>query len=201
MDHDKHDKADYICVTADSTRFELSLEGIPLPGGGIKGHVRKIVATVRQDEVPAGSKVVPWLHNFRSTWLAEAGILRVWVDDEEVERPPKLRTSPAEAEKLRVVVPSSTKPGVPFRVNIVSYDRFWNRSATTYRHGILRIEHGHVLEEGIAFTGSYATTAVIAEPGICRLSYQDTRSNPIRITGEPSGPYWGDLHSHDKVHN
>jgi hypothetical protein len=27
------------------------------------------------------------------------------------------------------------------------------------------------------------------------------RSNPIRITPDPQGPYWGDLHGHDKMHN
>jgi hypothetical protein len=201
LQHVDPQKPNYVSVTAEGASFGLSLEPIRLPSGANKGHVRKIVATLRRGELQPGEKVLLWLHKSRSTWLAEAGALRIWVGDEEQKGAPRLRTLPGEAEKLRVIVPSSAKPGVPFRVNIVSYDRFWNRSASTYRDGILRLEDGSILETGIAFTGSYTTTATIAEPGVYRLRYQQERSNPIRITAEPQGPCWGDLHSHDKVHN
>jgi len=195
------DKPDYVSVMADGATFQLSLEKIALPSGTSKGHVRKIVAVVREGEVTAGSEVVLWLHNFRSTWLAEAGTLRIWINDEEVEDAPKLKTFPAEADKLRVIVPSCARPGVPFRVNIVSYDRFWNKSCSTYRNGMLRVEGGRIMEEGIAFTGSYTTKAVIKESGVYRLIYEGELSNPIRVSARPQGPYWGDMHSHDKTHN
>lgn len=194
-------KADYVSITADDARFGLAIEEIILPAGTAKGHVRKIVATLCEGKVSAGDRIVLWLHNFRSTWLAESGTVRVWIGDEELNKTPKLKTLPAEAARLRVIVPSSARPGVPFRVNIVSYDRFWNLSASTYRNGALRIDGGSTLEEGIGFTGSYTTSASIEDVGVYRLSYEGEHSNPIRITDEPRGPYWGDLHSHDKFHN
>lgn len=201
LQHVDPQKPDYVSVTADGASFGLSLEPIRLPGGANKGHVRKIVATLRKGKLQPGEKVVLWLHRTRSTWLAESGTVRVWIGDEELKKTPKLKTLPAEAAKLRVIVPSSARPSVPFRVNIVSYDRFWNLSASTYRNGVLRIDGGPTLEEGIGFTGSYTTSASIEDVGVYRLSYEGEHSNPIRITDEPRGPYWGDLHSHDKFHN
>jgi len=192
---------DYVAVVAEGARFELSLEKIPLASGDPQRHVRKIVAKLIEGELRAGTDVVLELRNFRSTWLAEAGVLRVWVGDDEEKHPPKLKTLAVEAERLRVIVPSSARPGAPFKVNIVSLDPFWNRSSSTYREGVLTLQGGESLEEGIGFTGSYRTRAAIAEPGVYRLRLGDELSNPIRITPAPRGPYWGDLHSHDKTHN
>lgn len=193
--------SDYVAVSAEGARFELVLEQILLPAGLPKGHVRRIVARLIEGALQPGSRVVLSLHNFRATWLAEAASFRVWIGEEEMLDTPRLRTLAAAGEKLRVIVPSSARPGAPFPVNVVSYDRFWNLSCSTYRGGALGLERGPVLERGVSFTGSYRTTASIAEPGVYWLTYDGVRSNPIRITPQPRGPYWGDLHSHDKVHN
>jgi hypothetical protein len=196
------EEADYVSISAADVRFETSIEQIMLPAGSPKGHVRKIVGAVAEGQVPAAGEVVLWLHNYRSTWLAESATFRVWVGDDEItEGAPTIRTTPAGADRLRIIVPSCARPGEPFRVQIVSYDRFWNRSSSTFREGVLRVQGGPVLERGIAFSGSYVTQASIAEPGVYRLLYGDQLSNPIRITTNPRGPYWGDLHSHDKFHN
>jgi hypothetical protein len=196
------ERPDYVSVSAEGACLVTAIEHIKLAAGTDKGHVRKIVATVQDGRVPAGGQVVLWLHNYTSTWLAETGLFRIWLGDREItEDPPTIQTTPAPAVRVRVIVPSCAKPGEPFRVQIVSYDRFWNRSSSTFRYGILRVQGGEVLEEGIGFTGSYTTQAVLSEPGVYRLRYQDLVSNPIRITANPQGPYWGDLHAHDKFHN
>jgi hypothetical protein len=191
----------YVTVVAAGAIFELALEKIPLPGGSSKGHVRKIIAKLVEGRLEKGVAIELRMHNYKSTWLAEEASFRVWVGNSEVTNPPRIRTIPAEAEKLRVIVPSSSKPDVPFRVSVVSYDRYWNRSLSTYRGGQLSLDQGSVLLEGISFTGSYETMVTISEPGIYWLIYDGVRSNPICITPNPHGPYWGDLHSHDKVHN
>ena len=107
---------------------------------------------------------------------------------------------------------SSCKPGEPFEVKIISLDEFWNRSCSVFRNGVLRINGGDIIEKDISFTGSYTTTVVLRETGVYRLHFvaepcKDTLlsneaiSNPIRITETPQGPFWGDTHSHDKMHN
>ena len=65
------DRADYVSIGAEGVCFDTSIEPIILPAGSPKGHVRKVVGTVRAGRVPAGGEVVLWLHNYRATWLAE----------------------------------------------------------------------------------------------------------------------------------
>ncbi len=203
---------DYVSVTSPDARFALSLTSILLPSGRAKGHIQKIVATVEQGTLRAGSVVRVGLHNFRAPWLAEQGEVRVWINDEELTDTPRLTTLPARARRLRVIVPSARKPGEAFHVRIVSLDPFWNRSCSVFRNGVLRFADGEVVERDIGFTGSYATRVAIDRPGVHRLHFcadpcedtliaDDALSNPIRITDAPCGPFWGDVHSHDKMHN
>lgn len=133
--------------------------------------------------------------------LLEAATLRVWISDVEEDDPPKLRTVGKEAERLRVIVPSSARPTEAFPVRIVSLDEFWNLSSSTYRGGALARADGEIVEQNIAFTGAYTTYTSLEEEGVHRLVFEDTVSHPIRITERPQGPHWGDLHSHDKTHN
>ena len=191
----------YLTVEAEGARFELSGERIPLPSGSDKGHARKVTAKLVHGELSSGSKVVLQMRNYRSGPVAEEGTIRLWVGDEEQTETPRLKTLPLEAEMLRVIIPSSARPGEPFPVRIVSLDAFWNRSCSSCRDGVLSVEGGEVLEKAISFTGSCKTTGRINAPGVHRLRFDQTLSNPIRITPNPRGPYWGDLHSHDKVHN
>jgi hypothetical protein len=192
---------DYATVAAEGAEFDLGVERVAFPTGHLKAHVRKIVARIAEGGVKAGQEVTLRLRNFRATWLAESAQLRAWVNEQEVEAAPALTTVPAEAERLRVIVPSSARPGEPFEINIVSLDQFWNRSSSTFGDGVLMMQDGMVLEEGIAFTGGYRTRVAIDQPGISRLRFGEELSNPVRIGPHPCGPYWGDLHSHDKTHN
>jgi hypothetical protein len=187
---------DFVTVESPRARFETSIEPIILPSGGQKGHIKKITAKIEEGSLSPGDAVK----------------LRVWINDVEETNIPHLRTLPAQAKWLRVIVPSSHKPGEPFDVKIASLDPFWNLSCSVFRNGVLGISDGEALEKDISFTGSYTTTARIDKPGVYRLHftadpYRDTLlsnhaiSNPIRITEAPRGPFWGDLHSHDKIHN
>ena len=206
------DAPDFVTVESPNARFETSIGPIILPSGNPKGHIKKITAKIEEGSLSPGDAVKLKLKNFRAPWLAENGAVRVWINNVEETDTPRLRTLPAQAKWIRAIVPSSHKPGEPFDVKIVSLDPFWNLSCSVFRNGILRISEGEMLEEDISFTGSYTTTARINEPGVYRLHftadpYKDTLlsnhaiSNPIRITETPRGPFWGDLHSHDKMHN
>jgi len=194
------DAEDHAEVIAEGAEFETHLEGVYLPSGDQKGHVRKITAKLIDGSLEAGSKVFLSLHNYRSTWVAEEGTIRVWVGDNEESSTPELRTIPMKAERIRIIIPSSAMPREEIEVNIVSLDPFWNLSSS-YCEGVLSLEGGGILEEGISFKGSYLTFISIPNSGIHRLRFRDKLSNPIRITSEPQGPLWGDLHSHDKTHN
>ena len=203
---------DFVTVESPDACFGIFIEPIILPSGTEKGHIRKIVAKITEGSLRQGSLLKLRLHNFRSPWLAEDGEVRVWINGIEEANTPRLRTLPAEAKWIRVIVPSSCRPGESFDVKIVSLDPFWNLSRSVFRRGVLRIAGGEVIERDISFAGSYTTTAKIDEPGIYRLHFMadpcndtllsnEVLSNPIRITKEPRGPFWGDLHSHDKMHN
>ncbi len=196
---------DHVAIAAEGARLTTSLGPVRLPSGGPKGHVKKVIAEVAEGEVPAGGRVVFTFSNARSAWLAEDAMIRVWINDREVSDSPRIRTLPARGERLRVIAPSAVRPGESFTVRIVSLDRFWNLSTSTYRGGILKIAGGDVLEENITFTGSCEKQVVLREQGVHRLSFhedhEDVRSNPILVADEAGGPFWGDLHSHDKLHN
>jgi len=194
-------KPDYLSVSSEGVEFELSFESVLLPSGVNKVHIRKLVAKVVGGEVDEGGQVTLELRNSTSAWLAESAAIRVWVGDEEVAEPPRLLTLPEEAERVRLIVPSSGRPGEPFPVCVVSLDRYWNLSASTFSEGVLSVEYGAELERGICFTGSYETEASLEEEGVYRLLYDGIRSNPVRIATEADGPFWGDIHSHDKFHN
>ncbi|MCC7203897.1 MAG: DUF3604 domain-containing protein [Phycisphaeraceae bacterium] len=193
--------ADHVTITADGAQFDLSLGRVAMPSGLPKGHVKKVIAVVREGEVQAGGHVHFTLSNSQSTWLAEDATIRVWINDQEEQNPPRVRTLPRDAEKIRLIAPSSARPGEPLRVRIVSLDRFWNRSSSKYQAGVLTREDGAVLMEGIDFVGSCEMEVVLHDPGVHRLMFDQARSNPIRICDDPHGPYWGDMHSHDKIHD
>ena len=203
---------DYVAITSDGADFETSIEDIVLPSGTTKGHVKRIVGRIRNGGLKPGSQVILRLHHFRAPWLAEDGEVRVWINGAEQANTPRLRTTPDSAKRIRVILPSSCRPGEPFEVKIVSVDPFWNLSRSVFRNGILRVDGGEAIEGDIAFTGSYTTIVTLCNTGAYRLHFsaepcEDTLlsneaiSNPIRITETPCGPFWGDLHGHDKMHN
>lgn len=198
--------AHHVAISAAGATFELSRGAVKLPSGALRGHVQRVTGRIVDGEVKAGGQVVFAFRNSRSTWLAENAALRVWIDGEEVaaKHVPRVRTIAGQSERLRVIVPSAAQIGEPVRVRVVSYDRFWNRSRSVHRDGVLRVADGTVLEEGIAFTGSYETHVCLPRAGVTYLYFDEVRSNPVRVAEgsvAPCGTWWGDLHSHDRLHN
>ena len=63
---------DFVTVEAQGCCFDLSLDRVLLPSGSKKGHVRKVVATLRKGTVQAGDSVVLQMRNFTPAWLADA---------------------------------------------------------------------------------------------------------------------------------
>ncbi len=198
---DNPDGEHFVSVSSPNAEFRLSIERIKLPSGDLDRHRRKIVAYLREGEVSDREKITFELRNTMSPWIAESGEVRVFVNGSEVEAPPILTTLPAESERVKVVVPSGAGAGVAFPVRIISLDPFWNLSSSSFEDGILRVEDGPTLEDNISFEGSYKTEARIHREGVFRLCFNGVTSNPIRIGRDIHGPYWGDLHSHDSIHN
>jgi len=198
---DNPDGDNFVSVSSPGARFELSIERIRLPSGDLDRHRRRITARLGEGEVPPGGEVIFELRNTTSPWIAESGRVRIFVNGRESEDAPMLTTLPAEAERVKVIIPSGAEPGVPFPVRIISLDPFWNLSSSSFEDGVLRVESGPIVEDGISFKGSYRTEARIHREGIFRLCFNDISSNPIRIGRGVHGPYWGDLHSHDSIHN
>ena len=203
---------DYVVIESPEAEITMSTEPVMMPAGAKKGHIRKIIGTISRGSLKPGDCLTLRLHGFRAPWLAENGEVRIWIDDEELGDTPRLRTIPTEAKRLRMVVPSCSRPGEPFRARIVSLDSFWNLSSSSFRSGVLSVDGGGVIEEGIGFTGAYEVLVTIDEPGVHRLHFaadpirdtlleNEALSNPVRISNDPTGPFWGDLHGHDKMHN
>jgi hypothetical protein len=201
-----------ITVGTRNAEFSLTLDNIPLPSGKPKGHVRKIVAKITEGKISAGEKISIGIKNFRAPWLADRGKVRFWLNEEEIEDTLYIDTIAATAERLRVIVPSSVKPNEEFEVKIISLDPFWNCSSSVFRQGVLRIFGSEIVEENISFTGLYTTVVKLSNPGIHRFQFNayplkdtliedEALSNPVMVTENPSGPFWGDTHGHNTLHN
>ena len=178
-------------------------------------HGQRVLATVRGGDVPAGAEVVFTFNGLHTPWVAnQVEYFRVGIDGVAVEPWPTFRVRPGPAVWQRLIVPSCAGPGEPFRVLLVSLDAYDNVSATSYDGVALAVEGGGTLEEGIAFEGRYEARASLPDEGVYRLVAtgllgghpladgqwaEGVVSNPIRITREPAGPYWGDIHVHTHV--
>lgn len=182
---------------------------------GSMRHGQRVLATVRGGEVPAGAEVVFTFARLHSPWVAnQTEYFYVGIDGAAVEPWPTFRVRPGPAVWQRLIVPSSARPGEPFRVLLVSLDEYDNVSSSSYAGVTLAVEGGAVLEENVAFEGRYETRVSLPQAGIHRLVAggmlgdeplaagewsEGVVSNPIRITDKPSGPYWGDIHVHTHV--
>jgi len=178
-------------------------------------HGQRVLATVRGGEVPAGAEVVFTFSRMYSPWVAnQAEYYLVAIDGVAVEPWPTFRVRPGPAVWHRLIVPSSARPGEPFRVLLVSLDQFDNVSSTSYSSVELAVEGGDVLERDISFEGRYETRVALPDEGVHRLVARGVLgdyplaagewtegvvSNPIRITPNPAGPFWGDIHVHTHV--
>jgi hypothetical protein len=218
--------AAYVSVQAvepgTGVRFEVEIaarELITDTEGSVR-HGQRVLATLQGGDLPAGSEVVFTFARMYSPWVANQDeYYLVSVGGAVVEPWPTFRVRPGPATWQRLIVPSCARPGEPFRVLLVSLDRYDNVSSTSCAGVTLAVEAGpgspgEALEAEIAFQGRYETRVSLPEEGVYRLVACGTLgesadaaglwaggvvSNPIRITAQPSGPYWGDIHVHSHV--
>lgn len=199
--------------------FEIDIKPYELitdddPNQGVR-HGQRVFATVRGGEIPAGAEVVLAFARMYTPWVAnQTEYFYVGIDGVAVEPWPTFRVRPNPATWQRLIVPSCARPGEPFRVLLVSLDEYDNVSSSSYEGVALAVEGGETLAKDISFQGRYETQLTLPEKGLCRLvakglwgSFplaegqwtEGVVSNPIRITDNPQGPYWGDIHVHTHI--
>ena len=190
---------DYITVfAADSAcRFELSVREREFDSGEpVSRHGRMLTATLVEGTVPAGDVITIEWRNTTSAWIAETDSVYVAVNGERLETLPEITTLPLEAVAVRVIAPSAVRPGEPFEVLIVSLDEFDNCSSSCFESTSLALADGTPLYEPLSFRGACRVQVTLEQEGIQRLRFGDVLSNAIRVTEQPAGPYWGDIHIH-----
>ncbi len=71
-------------------------------------------------------------------------------------------------------------------------------SSTWHEGDALLGPDGEPLTDPLRFYGSCRLTVALGGEGVQRLSYRGVLSNPVRVTENPRGPYWGDIHIHTR---
>ncbi len=163
-----------------------------------------VIIELMKGSVEAGEEITLTYSNTTSPWLANQvpgesdheGLVLVMIDGKKIEPSPAYRVEPGAAVQSRVIIPSSARPGEPFRVQIVSLDAFNNLSGSEFEAADITC-NGKALARMPAYTGRTEVEVALPEKGIHRLEVNGTLSNPIRICDSPSGPYWGDMHCHN----
>ncbi len=188
-----------VYVPGEPCGFEVRVEMRDFDTGSeMSRHGRRILATVTDGDVPAGSPVVFDWRNTMSSRRAETEIIHVAIDGERVEPMPEIVTTAGEEVRLRVIAPSAVRPGEEFEVLIVSLDEYENVSTARHEGDPLLGPDGEALTAPLRFHGSCRQSVALDGDGVRRLSYRDVLSNPIRVTESPRGPYWGDIHIHTR---
>jgi hypothetical protein len=189
-----------MAVSAPGARFELSVteRHLPFPEGRAR-HGRLLTARLVSGSVPASGRVLCIYANTPAPYVAETESVWVRVKGVVPARLPELVTLPGPAVDLRLVAPSSARPGERFEVLVVSLDRFENRSATRYRGRKLELVGGGTVARGLSFAGSVRVPVRLRREGVWRFRMDGVVSNAVRVSrGEP-GPYWGDIHIHTRL--
>jgi hypothetical protein len=204
--------SDHITVDSDgSAAFECQIKSREYVGGYDvpTRHGVVLVAEVVSGSVPASGEVTvtyenttaPWIANQRPGDTDHEGSVFVRVDGETVTPAPPIRVTARPVEYQRLLVPSSAAPDERVRVLLVSLDKFNNVSSSSFEGVVLRTED-KVLRDEIQYTGRYTDRVALSEEGVYRLTAEipgreDVTSNPIKVSSDPTGPYWGDIHIHN----
>jgi hypothetical protein len=167
-------------------------------------HGKCLIAEVVSGEIPSDGEVVVSYSNTTSSWLANQrpdatvheGQVFVRVDGQMVEEFPKFQVRPGPMSYQRVIIPSAARPVEPFRVLLVSLDKYNNLSSSSFSDVSINCNET-VLAGDISYTGRAEVMVSLPEEGIYRLAAGGITSNPIRISKHPKGPYWGDIHFHN----
>lgn len=185
-------------VAHPDARFEVHIESREFEDAApLTRHGQRVTATLRSASLPAGTDVV-FTYRTSAPWIASKHFpISVSIDGKRLQPDPSFSVVSGPVAYRRVIVPSSAKPGQPFRVLLVSLDSFDNLADSPTSH-VQILLGDKVLRKDISYTGRYETRVSLSAPGIYRLRADGVESNPIRITRDADGPYWGDLHSHNE---
>lgn len=193
--------AEYLLVhvPGEACSFDVRVEERDFDTGhDMTRHGRRIYAVLTEGSVPAGKPIIMEWRNTMSSRRAEVEQIHVAIDGDRIDPLPEIVGVPEEEARIRVVAPSSVRPGQPFEVLIVSLDPYENASRTRHEGDALLGPDGEPLSEPLSFHGTCRVTVALPAEGIHRLSYRGKLSNPIRVTETPRGPYWGDIHIHTR---
>ncbi len=192
---------EYVCVyvPGEACVFDLRVEERDFDTGHeVTRHGRRICATLTEGRAPAGKPIVLEWRNTISSRRAEVELVHVAIDGERIEPLPEIVGVPADEARIRVIAPSAVAPGAQFEVLIVSLDPCENASRTRHEGDALLGPEGEPLTGPLSFHGTCRVTVALPDEGVHRLSYRGKLSNPIRVTTQPRGPYWGDIHIHTR---
>ncbi len=188
-----------VYVPGEECAFDVRVEQRDFDTGSeMSRHGRRIYATVEGCAAPAGRTVVIDWRNTVASRRAETEIVHVAIDGERIEPMPEIVTYPREEARLKVIAPSSVAPGAEFDVLVVSLDPYENASATRHEGDAVLGPDGQALTAPLSFHGSCRVSVALDGDGVQRLSYRGVLSNPIRVTENPRGLYWGDTHIHTR---
>ncbi len=163
----------------------------------ISRHGQQVSATLKSSPLPADTDII-FTYRTSAPWIASKHFpVNVSIDGKRIQPDPSFSVVPGPVAYSRVIIPSSAKPGQPFRVLLVSLDQFDNL-ADSPRSNVQILVGDKVLRKDISYIGRYETAVSLPTQGVFRLRVDGVESNPIRITNDARGPYWGDIHSHNE---
>ena len=194
--------ADYISAEVAALDCEISIRiygADYFTGGPSWRHGRNIELTLKKGQIPPNTPIILHFNNTLSSRIAETEEIYVALNGDLIESLPEIVTLPREHYMMRIIVPSSARPGEEFTVRIISLDPFFNLSSTHHQNVRLLDDTDRVIEESIDFTGSTTLQTSIDEEGVYRFRVGETIGNPIKISREFTGPYWGDIHIHSRL--
>lgn len=162
-------------------------------------HGRHIVATLKDGAVPARTPIhLRYAHTY-APYVSEVETVWLRVKGEAPGEAAGLTVTPAPAQSMRIIAPSSAEPGETIDVLIVSLDRFDNLSSTQYSPCTLSFTDGTVAAAGLSFTGGTRVPVRLGSEGTYRFRMGEVTSNAVRVAKGTKGPFWGDIHVHTKL--
>jgi len=162
-------------------------------------HGRRIRVEAVSGNVPAGEPVFLTYANTYAPYVAETETLRIWVKGCPLEHDPHLIVTPAPADSMRIIAPSTAQPGTEFDVMIVSLDRFDNLSSSSFTGKTLFTLDGLPVKRHLTFTGGIRVPVSVSEEGVYRFKMDSTVSNAVLVRASGPELFWGDIHIHTKV--
>ena len=205
------DTAHYIDVRSPGhpdVKFELSLRKREFVGGYDVGtrHGVCLNIVIKKGKVPEEGLIridyknttTPWIANQNPGATDHEGLVYVAINGKEINEFPGFVVVPGKEKYRRVIVPSSVRPGQPFKVNLVSLDKYNNLTDTEHKNVVLKAKDS-ILKFGISYKGRGEVPISLPEKGIYRIEADGVLSNPIKVCAQPNGPYWGDIHFHNYI--